>query len=196
MNVDSKEMNGFVRDGKGYDLNEKGRVKRVCVYESGRMKRVVQEYNGGRMVEYDENGRKVYEGGFNGFVRNGNGYCIGVDGKDMEYCLYENDQLKRVIQVIKGNEMTENDENGKRVYVGEFKGDVLNGFVRNGRGYNVSEEIAKQYCEFEKGVMKRVMQEFNELMREYNENGVMSYLGEWKGDMKSGFVREGKGKEV
>ena len=42
------------------------------------MKRIVQEFNGGKMVEYDENGRKVYEGEYKGgvekgFVRNGKG---------------------------------------------------------------------------------------------------------------------------
>ena len=188
--------NGFVRDGKGCELDENERVKLVCVYENGRMKRVVQEFNGKEMMEYDENGKKVYEGGFNGFDRNGNGYCFNVDGKDMEYCLYENGQLKRVIQMFKGNEMTENDANGKRVYVGGYAGDIKSGFVRNGRGYCIIEDKAKQYCEFENGKMKRVMQEFDgSTMTEYNENGVMSYLGEWKGDMKSGFVREGKGKE-
>ena len=114
----------------------------------------------------------------------------------MEYCLYENGELKRVIQMFTGNEMTENDANGKRVYVGGYAGDMKNGFVRNGRGYCIIEDKAKQYCEFENGKMKRVMQEFDgSTMTEYNENGVMSYLGEWKGDMKSGFVREGKGKE-
>mgnify|MGYP002926281242 FL=1 len=81
---------GFVRNGKGNELDENERVKRVCVYENGRMKRVVQEFNGKEMIEYDENGKKVYEGGFNGLDRNGNGYCFNVDGKDMEYCLYEN----------------------------------------------------------------------------------------------------------
>ncbi|KAK8820052.1 hypothetical protein WA538_002150 [Blastocystis sp. DL] len=191
------DMNsGFVREGKGNELDGNERVKRVCVYESGRMKRVLQEYNGKEMVEYDENGKKVYEGGFNGFDRNGNGYCFNVDGKDMEYCLYENGELKRVIQMFTGNEMTENDANGKRVYVGGYAGDMKSGFVRNGRGYCVIEDKAKQYGEFEKGKMKRVMQEFDgKEMTEYNENGVMSYLGEWKGDMKSGFVRDGKGIE-
>ena len=188
--------NGFVRDAKGNELDENGVMKRVCVYENGEMKRVVQEFNGGKMVEYDENGKKVYEGGFNGFDRNGNGYCFNVDGKDIQYCLYENGQLKRVIQVFKGNEMTENDVNGKRVYVGGYTGDMKSGFVRNGRGYCINDEIAKQYGEFEQGLMKRVIQEFDgSTMTEYNENGVMSYLGEWRGDMKSGYVKEGKGRE-
>ena len=136
---------GFMREGKGNELDENERVKRVCVYENGRMKRVVQEFSGKEMVEYDESGKKVYEGGFNGFDRNGNGYCFNVDGKDMEVCLYENGELKRVIQMFKGNEMTENDANGKRVYVGGYAGDMKNGFVRNGRGYCIIEDKAKQY---------------------------------------------------
>ncbi|KAK8825401.1 hypothetical protein WA538_003097 [Blastocystis sp. DL] len=155
------DMNsGFVREGKGSELDENERVKRVCVYENGRMKRVVQEFNGGKMVEYDENGKKVYEGGFNGFDRNGKGYCFNVDGKDMEVCLYENGQLKRVIQMFNGNEMTENDANGKRVYVGGYAGDVKIGFVRNGKG------------------------------KEMDGNGNVIYTGDWKNGKRNGEGKE------
>ncbi|KAK8793061.1 hypothetical protein WA588_005798 [Blastocystis sp. NMH] len=212
---------GFVRDGKGYELDENGRVKRVCVYESGRMKRVVQEFNGKEMVEYDENGKKVYEGGYNGFDRNGNGYCFNVDGKDMEYCLYENGQLKLVIQMIKGNEMTENDANGKKVYEGGYTGDMKSGFVRNGKGkemdgngnviYTGEWKNGKRNGEFyeldgngivvrislyENSAIKRVIVEFHgSIMIEFNIRGKKVYEGEFKGDMKSGFVRNGRGSE-
>ena len=77
------------------------------VMEKAGMKKdgVLRERRVNKLMDgYDENGKKVYEGGFNGFDRNGNGYCFDVDGKDMEFCLYENGELKRVIQMFKGNE--------------------------------------------------------------------------------------------
>ena len=73
---------GHWKDGKmngmGYEKDGNGVMKRGCLFENGEMKRVVQEFNGGKMVEYDENGRKVYEGEYKGnvekgFVREGRG---------------------------------------------------------------------------------------------------------------------------
>ena len=66
------------KDGMVYERDETGVMKRGCFYENGEMKRVVQEFDDTTMVEYDENGRKVFEGGFcggveNGFVRDGFG---------------------------------------------------------------------------------------------------------------------------
>ena len=134
-------------------------------------------------MEYDENGKKVYEGGFNGFNRNGNGYCFNVDGKDMEYCLYENGRLKRVIQMFKGNEMTENDANGKRVYVGGYAGDIKNGFVRNGEGKEMDGNGNVIYTgEWKNG--KRYGEG-----KEMDESGRIVFVGEWMNG-------KGKGKEM
>ena len=80
---------GHWKDGKmngmGYEKDENGVMKRGCLFENGVMKRVVQEFNGGKMVEYDENGRKVYEGEYKGsvekgFVRNGEGKEMDASG--------------------------------------------------------------------------------------------------------------------
>ena len=73
---------GHWKDGKmngmGYEKDENGAMKRGCLFENGEMKRVVQEFDGGKMIEYDENGKKVYEGEYKGnvekgFVREGRG---------------------------------------------------------------------------------------------------------------------------
>ena len=103
------------------------------------MKRVMQEFNGSDMTEYDENGKKVYEGGYggdsvNGFVREGKGYCYEGNGSDMKYCVYGGGSLIRVIVEIKGSVMTEYDNNGKKKYVGGFKGDRKSGFCEEWRG--------------------------------------------------------------
>ena len=193
---------GFMREGKGYEWDDNESMKRMCVYENGRVKQVVQEFSEDWMIEYDSDGKKVYEGEYKGdmkkgFVRNGHGYCLNVNGKDKQYCVYENGRLIRVVMELNGNEMIEFDDNGKRRYVGGFEGDMKNGFKRNGRGYCFDEnEVMKQYCLFENGEMKEVPQEFDgSTMKEHNENGIVTYEGGFKGDMKSGFVREGKGKE-
>ena len=175
---------GFARDGKGYELDENGKVKRVYVHENGRMKRVVQEYNGGNMIEYDENGKKVYEGGFNGFVRNGYGYCFDVDGKDLEFCLYENGKLKLMIQVIKGNEMTEYDENGKKVYEGGYSGDMKNGFARNGNGKELDGYGNVMY----EGEWRNGMK--NGRGKEMDASGRRVFVGEWKNGKKNGKIYE------
>ena len=54
--------------------------------------------------------------------------------------------MKRVVQEFDGVKMVEYDENGRKVYEGEFKGDVEKGFVREGRGkeYEVGVKAAKR----------------------------------------------------
>ncbi|KAK8824807.1 hypothetical protein WA538_005473 [Blastocystis sp. DL] len=58
-------------NGMGYEKDGNGVMKRGCLFENGEMKRVVQEFDGGKMVEYDENGKKVYEGEYKGDVEKG-----------------------------------------------------------------------------------------------------------------------------
>ena len=198
--------NGFMREGKGNEIVMNGKVKRVCVYKKGRVKRVLQEFNGLTMTEYNSSGKKSYEGEYggnrkNGFVRNGYGFLLNMNGNDKAFCLYKNGRLIRMIFELNGYEMTELDDNERMRYMSEFKGNRKNGFKRNGRGYYFDENgVLKQYCLIENGVVKRVIQEFNgSTMIEYDDNEMMSYMGEWKGewkgDMKSGLIREGFGTE-
>ena len=134
-------------DGSGefYELDENGKAERGCLYKNDTMIRVVIEYTGSEMVEYDENGKKVYEGGYggdsvNGFVREGKGYCFEGNGSDMKYCVFGGGSVIRVIVEINGSVMTEYDDNGKKKYVGGFKGDQRSGFVRNGEGMEMNEK--------------------------------------------------------
>ena len=60
-----------------YYLN--GNVSRGEEWEDGKMKRVVKEFNGNTMVEYDKKGNKVYEGSYvdslaKGYPRYGKGF--------------------------------------------------------------------------------------------------------------------------
>ncbi|KAK8790773.1 hypothetical protein WA588_002520 [Blastocystis sp. NMH] len=247
------ELNVF-KNGKCFDM-ENGKVKRVCVYEKDEMKRVMQEFNGSTMTEYNENGVMSYLGEWkgdmkSGFVRDGKGIEYEKDGetalysgqwksekrdgKGTEYrdghALYtgewkngmrngkgkEMDESGRVVFVGewkdgkgKGKEM---DENGNAVYEGEWwngkrngVGEVLKGtrwvgYWKDGKMNGMEYEkdgngVMKRGCLFENGEMKRVVQEFNGgKMVEYDENGRKVYEGEYKGNVEKGFVREGFGK--
>ena len=77
VNVSEYDELRMKKNGKCYEL-ENGKVKRVSVYEKDMKKRVVMEFNGDVMIEYDEDKRRVYEGGFKGdmkfeHLRNGEG---------------------------------------------------------------------------------------------------------------------------
>ena len=264
---DPENRNRIVRKGKNtvrsiehgefYELDEKGKVTQLCLYESGVRSRVVATFSGDTMTELDSNGKRIYEGAFkgnveNGFVREGKGRAYAKGGKMVEYlgdwkngkrngvgteyrgliALYIG-EWKNGMKDGKGKEM---DENGRVVFVGEWKdgkgkgkemdadgngmyegewwngkrngmGEVLKGTrwighwkdgKMNGMGYEKDGNgVMKRGCLFENGRMKRVVQEFDGgKMVEYDENGKKVYEGKWFGDMNSGFVRNGKGKEM
>ena len=77
------------KNGKCFEY-EGGRMVRECEYKNGVMMRVVREWKGEVMIEYDVNGMRVYEGGFEGdmtkgFIREGEGTEYGIDGKSALY---------------------------------------------------------------------------------------------------------------
>ena len=81
-----------LEDGSGefYELDENGAVTQLCLYVNGVRSRVIQKFNGEVMTEYDENERRVYEGGFsgdmeNGFVREGKGKEFVNGGREAVY---------------------------------------------------------------------------------------------------------------
>ena len=53
----------FERDGIGYHYKDK-KIFKIVMYEEGREAFCFKEFNQGIMIEYDENGKKVYEGEF------------------------------------------------------------------------------------------------------------------------------------
>ena len=73
----SEYDNEWRKNGKCFEY-EGGRLVRECEYKNGVMMRVLREWKGDLMIEYDDNGMRVYEGGFEGdmmkgFVREGEG---------------------------------------------------------------------------------------------------------------------------
>ena len=270
--VENRELLSIAEYDEGlHDKNgrcmeyENGEWVGEWLYESGVKKRVIREYRNGVISLYDANGRKTFEGrlskedakdGFYGHepMEGISGYCKEVNSRGVlmsvsEYeplrmkkngkcfemkngmvkrmCLYEMDRLVRVMMEFNGSTMIENDEKGKKVYEGGFKGDMKSGFVREGKGKeygvlfatNRNESMTlkgtwkngkkngeffevdmngtvKRKCLYANDELNRVIQEFNgNTMIEYGSNGKRIYKGGFDGNVNNGFKRNGDGKE-
>lgn len=85
MGVSHYDETKLIRDGLSYEYKN-GKVHRVCMYSNGSFVRVVMEMSGPTLTEYDDNGKKKYEGGFagsaeKGFTREGKGTEFACDGE-------------------------------------------------------------------------------------------------------------------
>ena len=190
------------KNGKIYEFDGDGIVVKICLYENSAIKRVMMEFHGSIMTEFNNRRKKEYEGEFkgdmkSGFVRNGRGSEF-QEGVLKRVCAYRNGEMRRVMQEFNGSDMTEYDENGKKVYEGGYGGDSVNGFVREGKGYCYEGNGSDmKYCVYGGGSVIRVIVEIKgSVMTEYDDNGKKKYVGGFKGDQKSGFVRNGEGKEM
>ena len=150
LSVSEYNEDGLLKNGKCFEY-EGGRMVRECEYKNGVMMRVLREWKGECMIEYDDNGMRVYEGGFEGdmmkgFVREGKGKEYGNDGKSALYVggwknglrdgdgseLNENEEVVRKGRWIKGvyigniKQLEDGYENGLSV----FDSDCLKGYER------------------------------------------------------------------
>ena len=171
------DTNRMKRNGMCFEL-ENGRVKRVCLYKMDEFIRVVMKFDDSTMTEFNENGQKVYEGGFSGDMKSG----FVKEGQGMEF-------VESMTPC--GNEMR-TDDCGSMIRIGSWR----NG-KRDGMFYEVdSENRVKRKCLYVNDEMSRLVQEFKEsLMVEFGENGQRLYEGGFTGDRLSGFRRNGIGKE-
>ena len=162
----------WMKNGICFEV-ESGHLKRECVYENGRMKRVIREFIGRRMILFDDNGKKVYEGVWFGDMVNG--FVI-------------HPEMERMDGFFKEVNM-----NGDLLSVSEYDDE----WMKNGKCFEYEEGRMVRECEYKNGVMMRVLREWKgECMIEYDVNGIRVYEGEFEGDMMKGFVREGEGTEL
>ena len=61
----------------------------------------------------------------------GGAIALGLEGLENEY---KNGEFTRVLKSISGSTMTEFDENGNKVYEGEYDERIENGLKRKGKG--------------------------------------------------------------
>ena len=105
--------------------------------------------------------------------------------------------MKRVVQEFDGGKMVEYDENGKKVYEGEYKGSVEKGFVREGFGKEfrmVEEKItsrAKPTIEIEK---KRFCCWVREI--EHEVAGVELVTKKYREEVVEGYWKDGKNQVI
>ena len=216
----SEYDDNWLKNGKCFEY-EGGKVKRECVYECGIKKRVIREFIGRKMILFDDNGKKIYEGVWFGGVLDGFGihprmkgmkgffkemkkkgellsvseydkYKLLKNGKCFEYeggrlvreCEYKNGVMMRVLREWKGDLMIEYDDNGMRVYEGDYVGDMKKGFVREGKGseYGSDGKSALYYGGWKNGIREGFGSEFKGLSP--------VYIGEWKNGMRDGMGEE------
>ena len=139
----------WMKNGKCFEC-EGGRMVRECEYKNGVMMRVLREWKGEVMIEYDVNGMRVYEGGFEGdmmkgFVREGEGTEYGINGKSALYVGgWKNGKREGYGSEFKGL---------NPVYIGEWKNGMKHGI---GKELNEKEVVRKgRWIKDEYGNMKR-----------------------------------------
>ena len=130
------EYDEWRKNGKCFEY-EGGRLVRECEYKNGVMIRVLREWKGECMIEYDVNGIRVYEGGFEGdmmkgFVREGEGKEYGIDGKSALYV----GGWKKGLREGYGSEF----KGLNPVYIGEWKNGLRDGI---GEEYDENEEVIR-----------------------------------------------------
>ena len=163
----------WIRNGRSFEC-EGGHVKRECIYEDGVRTKVIREFTDkGLMRVFDDEGRIVYEGVWFGDIVNGFSAYPRMEGMDGFF--------------------KEMNEKGELLSVSEYDEDVI---LKEGKCFEFEGERVVRECEYKNGECVRVIREWKgDVMIEYDDNGKRVYEGGWKGDMKRGYVREGKGRE-
>ena len=123
-----------MKNGKCFEY-EGGRLIRECKYKKGVMIRVLREWKGDLMIEYDKKGMRVYEGGFErnpkkGFVRRGKGTEYRSDGKSVLYVGHWRNGHRHGY----GEEY---DEKGEVIRRGRWKDGVYGVRLRSGMNWEV-----------------------------------------------------------
>ena len=179
-------------------IYEQGRVKRGEWYRGGRMERVVVEFDEKVRTEFGEGGEKCFVGEYrkdvaSGFCREGKG-CVLEGGVVARVNVYANGEEARRWKVLVDEVMTEMDEKGVVVYVGEYAENPELFCPRCGRGMVFENGELKCVGVFEGDAMKRKELEFEkELMMEYDDEGKMVYWGGYVKNGKGVFLRDGQG---
>ena len=137
LSVSEYDEYGLLKNGKCFEY-EGGRLVRECEYKNGVMMRVLREWKGKCMIEYDENAMRVYEGGFGGdmmkgFIREGKGSEYGSDGESALYV----GRWKNGLRDGYGSEF----HSGSVLYIGEWKNGLKHGM---GEEYDENEDIVRK----------------------------------------------------
>ena len=163
----------WIRNGRSFEY-ERGHVKRECIYENGVRTKVIREFTDkGLMRVFDNEGRIVYEGVWFGDIVNGFSAHPKMEGMDGFF--------------------KEMNKKGELLSVSEYDEDLI---LKEGKCFEYEGKRVVRECEYKNDKCVRVIREWKgDVMIEYDDRGMRVYEGGWKGDMKRGYVREGKGRE-
>ena len=179
-------------------LYEGGKVKRGELFSGGRMERVVMEFDDEMKVEYGEGGERVYVGEYKNnveclFCREGKG-CVLDGGEVVRVNVYEKGEEKRGWKVMEDGMMTEWDENGNVVYLGEYDERPERFCPRSGRGLVYEDGELKRMGLFEDDEMERKEIEFDKgMMKEFDEKEQIVYEGGYQKNKEGEYLRDGQG---
>ena len=161
-----------VKHGRCFEF-EGDKVVKECLYEKGIMTQVIREFINDNMRLFDDEGRIVYEGVWFGDMVNGFVTLPRMEGMDGFF--------------------KEMNEKGELLSVSEYDSGLK---VKEGKCFEFEEGRLVRECEYKANCRVRVIRKWKgDVMIEYDDNGKRVYEGGWKGDMKRGYVREGKGRE-
>lgn len=203
-------IEGVKRNGRGKEYNDKGEVIYEGEFDRGDRYVVLMKVKKGKMKgmfeERSKSGELLSVGEYKKKGRMKEGRCFEYrNGVLMRECLYEKNEMKEVMREWKGGVMIEY-EGGVRVYEGGYKGSVEDGFVREGEGEEYVNDgnelvysggfvngvregrgrVLKNGIVIYEGEMKYGYP--NGKGRRMNEDGDVSYRGEWK----NGYLKEGR----
>ena len=160
------------RHGTCFEFKD-GKIAGEYVYEHGKKDRTVREFHDDDMRMFDKYGRIVYEGIYFGDIYDG--FCVHPKKKGMPGFFKEMNKKGDLLSISQYDDMVMKKE-GKCF---EFE-----------RGRIVRE------CEYKNNECIRVYREWKEeVMIEYNENGMRVYEGGFGGDMMKGYKRDKEGTE-
>ena len=160
------------RHGTCFEFKD-GKIAGEYVYEHGKKDKTVREFNDDDMRLFDKYGRIVYEGIYFGDIYDG--FCVHPKKKGMPGFFKEMNKKGDLLSISQYDDMVMKKE-GKCF---EFE-----------RGRIVRE------CEYKNNECIRVYREWKEeVMIEYDENGMRVYEGGFGGDMVKGYKRDKEGTE-
>lgn len=184
------------RQGLSYSCSN-GVVESISLFDNGKHIRVLAKFENNMMTEYDKNNAVQYYGEFNGNVEEGyHRHGLGTEyftKTQYVYGQYDNNVLSKRIREVNDKSCREYNENGKLAY----RGGYVNG-AKFGAGYSFSYEKDQLkevfFCEG-KTVVRKMFEFTDGKMSVFTDDGKVYYNGDFKGDIETGFLIEGRGKE-
>ena len=178
-NYENDQRNGY---GIEYDDENQIAFEGEWVNNNRGLKSVIRTKKGERrLIEKDEAGNDRFIGGCkeNSLERDGFGTEFDAEGNPIFEGIYKDNALERKVKEFKGKEIVLYDEEGKKVYEGEYLNKKERHYPANGQGK-----------EFKNGVMVYKGQ-FKNGVREgkgcsYYANHCLMYDGYWQNNMANG----------